>query len=281
MSDVSVPTRILNTGVEIPCVGFGTYALKGAAGKLGIVSAIRTGYRLLDSAFNYENEGTLGAAIREAGVPREDLIITSKLPGRHHRREDALRTIEESLFRASLDYWDLYLIHWPNPKQGLYGEAWGALVEAQKRGLVRSIGVCNFLPEHLERITRESGVAPAVNQIEIHPYFPQAELIAYDQVHGIATEAWSPLFRGTALLKEPVVVSVGEKHARSAAQVVLRWQVQSGTVPLPKAAHVTRQAENLAIFDFELDTEDMAAIATLAKADGRINQQDPAEYEEF
>lgn len=185
----TVPSITLNDGKALPAIGFGTYTLNGAAGVEVIVSAIRNGYRLIDSAFNYENEGAVGAAIRKAGVPRSDLRVTSKLPGRHHRFVEAIATIEESLYRAQLDYYDLYVIHWPNPAQGLYVEAWQALIEARKRGLVRSIGVSNFLPAHLERIISETGVAPAVNQIELHPYFPQTVQRTFDQAHGIVT--WS------------------------------------------------------------------------------------------
>lgn len=181
---MTVPGVTLNDGVGLPAIGFGTYRLNGADGVEAMAMAIETGYRLLDSAFNYENEGALGASIRRAGVPREALRVISKLPGRHHRFEEAIATVEESLFRAQLDYYDLYLIHWPNPRQGLYVEAWQALIEARRRGLVRSIGVCNFLPDHLERIIRETGVVPAVNQVEMHPYFPQAEQRAFDAAHG-------------------------------------------------------------------------------------------------
>ena len=174
MTNVSIPDITLNDGTTLPAIGFGTYRLNGSAGVASIVSGIKTGYRLLDSAFNYENEGAVGEAIRRAGVPREELRVISKLPGRHHRFDEAITTIEESLYRAQLDYYDLYLIHWPNPSKGLYTEAWQAFVEARTRGLIRSIGVCNFLPEHLEKIIDETGETPSVNQVELHPYFPQA-----------------------------------------------------------------------------------------------------------
>ncbi|MCX8997055.1 aldo/keto reductase [Rhizobiaceae bacterium BDR2-2] len=281
MTSVTVPSLTLNDGVAIPAIGFGTYKLNGAEGVEAIAAAIRNGYRLLDSAFNYENEGCLGAGIRAAGVPRETLRVTSKLPGRHHRFAEAIATIEESLYRAQLDYYDIYLIHWPNPAQGLYVEAWQALIEARKRGLVRSIGVCNFLPAHLERIMRETGTVPAINQVELHPYFPQAEQYAFDKAHGIVTESWSPLGRANQLLQEPVIKAIADRLGRSLAQVILRWHVQVGAVPLPKAAGSARQIENLSIFDFELSPADMASIATLARPDGRTFDQDPARYEEF
>lgn len=281
MISVDVPNVTLNDNTTLPRIGFGTYKLNGAEGVAGMVGAIRSGYRLLDSAFNYENEGALGEGIRQAGVPRAELRVTSKLPGRHHRYDEAIATIEESLYRAQLDYYDLYLIHWPNPSKGLYVEAWRALIEARKRGLVRSIGVCNFLPAHLERILRETGVAPAINQVELHPYFPQAEQRAFDKAHGIATESWSPLGRANQLLQDPTIKVIADRLGKSIPQVILRWHVELDAIPLPKAASKQRQAENLAVFDFELSPDDMTAIATLARPDGRTFDQDPARYEEF
>lgn len=281
MSKVAVPELTLNDGSAIPAIGFGTYKLNGSSGVEGMVSAIRNGYRLLDSAFDYENEGALGAAIRKAGVPRDDLTVASKLPGRHHHFDEAIATVEESLYRAQLDYYDLYLIHWPNPSKNLYSEAWSALVEARRRGLVRAIGVCNFLPEHLKRIIADSGVTPVVNQIELHPYFPQHEQLAFDRSLGIVTEAWSPLGRANHLMKEPVIEKIAKRVERTTAQVILRWHVQLGSVSLPKAASSARQVENLSVFDFELSADDMAEIATLARPDGRTFDQDPARYEEF
>jgi len=281
MSTTAVPDVTLNDDTTFPAIGFGTYKLNGAEGVAGMVNAIRNGYRLLDSAFNYENEGALGVAIRQAGVPRAELRVTSKLPGRHHHHHEAIATIEESLYRAQLDYYDLYLIHWPNPGRGLYVEAWSALIEARKRGLVRSIGVCNFLPAHLERIIGETGVTPAINQVELHPYFPQAEQRAFDRAHGIVTESWSPLGRANRLLQEPVIEAIAARLGRTIGQVILRWHVQLGAVPLPKAASSARQIENLSIFDFELPPEDMSAITALARPDGRNFDQDPARYEEF
>ncbi|MFT4012522.1 MAG: aldo/keto reductase [Paracoccus sp. (in: a-proteobacteria)] len=281
MHPEQIPQLRLNDGTRIPAIGFGTYKMNGAQGAKDMAQAIRNGYRLLDSAFNYENEGALGEAIRQSGVPRDQLIVTSKLPGRHQQYDAALITVEESLYRAGLDYYDLYLIHWPNPARGLYPEAWAALVEARKRGLIRSIGVCNFLPEHLDRLIAESGVTPAVNQIELHPYFPQPEQLAYDKAHGIVSQGWSPIGRGNSVLQEPVIAQIAQRLGRSVVQVILRWHVQIGSLPIPKAASSQRQVENLSIFDFELSPQDMAGIATLARPDGRNKDQDPAIYEEF
>lgn len=281
MSAIAVPGVTLNDGTTLPKIGFGTYKLNGTEGVAGMVSAIHAGYRLLDSAFSYENEGALGEAVRQAGVPRAELRITSKLPGRRQPFRDAIATIEESLYRARLDYYDLYLIHWPNPSKGLYVEAWQALIEARKRGLLRSIGVCNFLPPHLERIIEETGVVPAINQVELHPYFPQAEQRTFDRAHGIVTESWSPLGRANQLLEDPTIGAIARRLGRTIPQVILRWHVQLDAIPLPKAASRERQVENLSVFDFALSAEDMASIATLARPDGRTFDQDPARYEEY
>lgn len=281
MPQDAIPLLALNDGSDIPAVGLGTYKLNGQAGVAAMVGAIEAGYRLLDSAFNYENEGAVGEAVRRSGLARGDLRICSKLPGRRQHHAEAIATIEESLLRAGLDYYDLYLIHWPNPRQGLYVEAWRAMIEARERGLIRSIGVCNFLPEHLLTLERETGVLPSVNQIELHPYFPQDEQLAFNSAHGIATESWSPLGRGREIMDEPVVQQIAQRLGRSGGQVVLRWHVQRGAVPIPKSADPGRQRENLSLFDFELTPEDMQAIATLARPNGRLKGQDPATYEEF
>ncbi len=277
----AIPTLTLRDGGEIPAVGFGTYKLNGREGVETMIGAIQRGYRLLDSAFNYENEGAVGEAVRRSGVSRDAVIVSSKLPGRHHDHDDALRTIEESVFRTGLDHLDLYMIHWPNPKRGRYVEAWQALIEAQKRGLVRRIGVCNFLPEHLDRLIAETGVAPAVNQIELHPYFPQEAQRAADRARGIVTQAWSPLGRASAMLEDETVQEIAERLDRSIPQIILRWHVQLGVQPLPKATSPERQKENLSVFDFALSDDDMNRIAGLARPNGRTADQDPARYEEF
>ncbi|MCA4726611.1 aldo/keto reductase [Mycolicibacterium fortuitum] len=271
----------LNDGTTLPLVGFGTYLLNGTAGVEVMKSAVAQGYQLLDSAFNYENEGALGEAVRKCGVPREDLRIVSKLPGRHHDYDQARYTIEESVYRAGLDYFDMYLIHWPNPRVNKYVEAWRALIDAKDRGLVRSIGVCNFLPDHLERIIGETAVVPSVNQVELHPYFPQTKLRAVHEELGILTESWSPLGRASALLSDPVVDSIATTHHRTIPQVILRWHLQLGALPLPKSAHAQRQSENLELFDFTLTDDEMARITDLGRPDGRTYDQDPAVFEEF
>lgn len=281
MSEINVPGVKLNDGSTIPAVGFGTYQLNGSEGVKSIIGAVESGYRLLDSAFNYENEGALGEAVKKCGVPREDLIITSKLPGRHQKFDEAIETVEESLYRAQLDYYDLYLIHWPNPKQGLYVEAWEALIEARKRGLLKAIGVCNFLPEHLQKLIDETGVTPVINQIELHPYFPQKAQRKWDKTHDIVTQSWSPLGRAGNVMNESAITTIAARTGKSVAQVILRWHYQLGAVSIPKSSSKARQVENLSIFDFELSNEEMDSITALGRPDGRNKNQDPAFYEEF
>lgn len=276
-----IPQITLNDGLAIPAIGLGTYNLRGATGVQAMTSAIDMGYRLLDSAFNYENEGAVGEAIRRSSVPRDQLFVTSKLPGRHHAYDKALYTIQESLYRTKLDYYDIYLIHWPNPKQDIYVEAWQALIDAKKWGLIRSIGVCNFLPEHLERLTKETGVTPSINQIELHPYFSQKEQLAYDKENGIITESWSPLGRASNVLQNETIQQIASSHGKTISQVILRWHIQLGALPIPKSSSPQRQLENLQVFDFELTQEQMQRISSLTRPDGRIANQDPAEYEEF
>jgi diketogulonate reductase-like aldo/keto reductase len=271
----------LNDGTTLPIIGLGTYGLRGLAGAEGMARALGEGYRLLDSAVNYENEGAVGRAVRSSGVPREEVRVTSKLPGRHHRKPAAIIAIEESVLRSGLDYLDLYLIHWPNPSQGLYVEAWEAMIEARERGLVRSIGVSNFLPEHLDLLIEKTGVTPSVNQIELHPYFNQPVQRAADRERGILTQAWTPIGKGTALLDEARVTSIALKHARTPAQVVLRWHLQLGVLPIPKSATPIRRLENLDVESFSLDDDDMRSIGQLSKPNGRLFDGDPATHEEF
>lgn len=272
---------ILNDGLKLPPIGLGTYRLNGREGVKAIQHAVEIGYRLLDSAFNYENEGAVGEAARTSCVPRSELIVTSKLPGRHQKYREALLTIEESLYRGGLDYYDIYLIHWPNPKTGWYVEAWQAMIEAKKRGMIRSIGVCNFLPEHLERLTRETGVTPSINQIELHPYFNQEEQRKWDAAHGIVDEAWSPLGRANSVLQDPEIGEIAKAHGKSISQIILRWHVQLGVLPIPKSSDPARQKENLEVFDFVLSEEEMQKICALSRPDGRTANQDPSVYEEF
>jgi diketogulonate reductase-like aldo/keto reductase len=276
-----IPEITLNDGVTLPVIGLGTYTLKGNTGANAIQNAIDAGYRLIDSAYNYENEGTVGEAVRRTSVPREELRITSKLPGRYQSYDKAVYTIQESLYRANLDYYDLYLIHWPNPSQDTYVEAWQALIDAQKWGLIRSIGVCNFLPEHIERLEKETGVKPSVNQIELHPFFNQADQRKWHEEHNITTESWSPLARANALLQNDTLEEIAKQHNKSISQVILRWHYQIGAISIPKSSSSARQLENISIFDFSLNEREMNSISGLTLPDGRMNNQDPAIYEEF
>lgn len=268
-------------GNKIPDIGFGTYPLRGEQGAKQVGTALEIGYRLIDSAFNYDNEAAVGRALRKSGIPREELFVTSKLPGRYHQRPAADDAIRESLWRLGLDYMDLYLIHWPNPIQDHYVEAWGALVDAQKAGLVRSIGVSNFTTAHIQRIEQEVGVLPTVNQVELHPYFPQTELVADMDAQGIRVEAWSPLGRGSRPYEEPVIVRIAGAHGVTPAQVVLRWHLQRGIIPIPKSSSVQRQRENFEVFGFELSGDEVRAITALGREDGRWFDGDPNVHEEM
>lgn len=272
---------ILSDGFYIPKIGFGTAGFKGSDGSRRIEMALNNGFRLIDSAYNYENEGAVGRAIRNSGVPRDQITVTSKLPGRHHSYEAAMKTIEESVMRTGLDYIDLYLIHWPNPQEDKYVDAWKAMIDARKAGLIRSIGVSNFLPEHIERLEKETGVLPVINQVELHPYFNQAKQREFDTSKGIITQAWGPVGQKNETLDEEVILEIANKYEKTAAQVVLRWEIQLGVLPIPKSSHAGRQFENINVFDFELSEEDMEKINGLSREDGRNNDLDPAIYQEF
>ncbi len=274
-------TRTLNDGHTIPTVGFGTYPLRGDDGVNAVVSAIETGYRLLDTAVNYENEREVGEAIRRSGVPRDELFVTSKIPGRHHGYDDAVRSTHESLERLGLEQLDLHLIHWPNPSVGKYVEAWRALVDLREQGLVRSIGVSNFTEEHLDRIIAETGVTPAVNQLELHPGFPQEEMRAVDEARGIVTESWSPLGKQQAKYADAAVSGPAERLGVTPSQVILRWHLQVGAVPIPKSADPERQRQNLDVLGFGLTDDEVAAITALGRADGRLFDGDPTTHEEM
>ena len=277
----SVPTYTLNDGNTLPAIGFGTYPLKGEEGVTAIVQAIEAGYRLLDTAVNYENETEVGEAIRRSGLPRSEVQVTSKLPGRHHGYDDAVASVRGSLDRLGLDFLDLQLIHWPNPSVGKYAEAWRALVDLREQGLVRSIGVSNFTEAHLGHIIDETGVTPAVNQVELHPRFPQEEMRAVHERLGIRTEAWSPMGKRNAPLEEPAVTRAADRAGVTPGQVILRWHVQLGSLPIPKSGNPERQRQNLDIFDFELTDEEVEEISALADPRGRLFGGDPDSHEEM
>ncbi|MGH3504054.1 MAG: aldo/keto reductase [Nocardioidaceae bacterium] len=276
-----LPTYTLNDDTTLPAIGFGTVPLKAGEAVDAITGAIQNGYRLLDTAVNYANEQEVGAAIRRSGVPREQVQVTSKIPGRHHAYDDAIRSTHESLERMGLDYLDLHLIHWPNPSQHKYDEAWRALIELREQGLVKSIGVSNFTAAHLDTVAEQTGVMPAVNQIEMHPYFPQEQMRQVNADRGVQTEAWSPLGKRQAPFEEPPVAGAAKKYGVSPGQVILRWHVQLGSLPIPKSARSERQRENLDVFGFELTDDEVAAITALGRADGRLFGGDPDVHEEM
>ncbi|MDQ7878927.1 aldo/keto reductase [Microbacterium sp. QXD-8] len=275
----AIPTVILNDGAWFPELGLGTYNLRGEEGIEAMVAAIDSGYRLLDTAVNYENEGEVGEAVRRSGVDRDKLLVTSKIPGRHHGRQEAIDSIKGSLDVLGLDRIDLHLIHWPNPSVGRYVETWRGMIEARDLGLVRSIGVSNFTEDQLTELIEETGVAPAVNQVELHPYFPQEALRAFHRTHGIRTESWSPLARRSELLTEQLIHELATVHDVTPTQVVLRWHTQLGSTPIPKSADPDRQRENADVFGFTLTEDQVAAISALER--GRLWDGDPLTHEEM
>ncbi|MFI1708520.1 aldo/keto reductase [Streptomyces griseoruber] len=275
---IDIPVHTLNDGTKLPALGLGTWPMDDAQAEEAVAGALGLGYRLIDTATNYRNESGVGRGVARGGVPREELVVTTKLPGCHHGYEETLASFEESRRRLGLDHVDLYLIHWPLPRVGRYVDSWRAMIKLRAEGLVRSIGVSNFTPEHIERLEKETGVLPSVNQIELHPLFPQDELRAFHAAKGIVTESWSPLGRGSALLQDPAVVQVSEALGVTPAQVVLRWHVQLGAVPVPKSADPGRQGANLDVFGFDLGPAQMGVIAD--RAHERLGG-DPETHEEF
>ncbi|WP_107728267.1 aldo/keto reductase [Desmospora activa] len=253
-------TVTLNNGVEMPWFGLGVWKVKGNAVEESVTAAIRHGYRSIDTAKIYGNEEGVGRGIRDAGVPREELFITTKVWNEDQGYDKTLNAIDESLARLGLDYVDLYLIHWPGKDK--YVDTWRALEKIQQDGKARAIGVCNFKIHHLEELLRRSDTVPAVNQVEYHPRLTQPDLLAYCQDKGIQLEAWSPLMQGE-ILDEPIIKKIAEQHGKSPAQVVLRWDLQNGVVTIPKSVKESRIQSNADIFDFELFPDEMKQINEL------------------
>ncbi|MDX2376085.1 aldo/keto reductase [Microbacterium sp. LRZ72] len=276
---ITIPDITLNDGHRFAGLGLGTYNLRGEEGIDAIVAAIESGYRVIDTAVNYENEAEVGEAVRRSSVDRDDLIVTTKVPGRHHGRDEVIASAQESLERLGLERIDLYLIHWPNSRVDKYVDTFRGMLDLRERGLVRSLGVSNFTAPMLERVIAETGATPAVNQVELHPYFPQAELRAFHAEHGIRTESWSPLARRSELLTEPVLGELAEAHGVTPTQIVLRWHVQLGSTPIPKSADPERQRENADVFGFSLRDDEVAAISALER--GRLWDGNPDTHEEF
>jgi len=255
-----VPAVRLNDGAEIPQFGFGVFQIPAEQTVTAVRTALDAGYRHIDTAQMYGNEAEVGRAIAESGVPREEIFVTTKLNNDGHGYDAALGALDETLRKLGFDHVDLFLIHWPRPQEGRYVETWTALEKLKADGKARSIGVSNFTVEHLERLAERTGTVPAVNQIELHPQFPQAVLRAYHAEHGIATEAWSPIGQGGDLLQDGRLRALADEHGRSPAQVVLRWHIQLGNIVFPKSVTPERIRENIDVFDFELSADDMAVV---------------------
>lgn len=258
----SIPQLTLNDGNTIPQLGFGVYKIPEAETADAVVAALEAGYRHIDTAAFYENERRVGEGVRRSGLDRSEVFVTSKVWWTDNGYDSTLRSFDASLERLGFDTVDLFLIHWPAPKSDRYVETWRALERVRDEGRARSIGVANFHMHHLDRLARETDTVPAVNQVELHPWLPQAEVRAYDAAHGIVTEAWSPLARGR-VLGDPTLDRLAAKHGVTPAQVVIRWQLQLGNVVIPKSTSPERIRANIDVFGFELDPDDLAAIASL------------------
>ena len=270
-----MPEQIrLNDTSSIPQLGLGVWQVDPSTTAQVVGWAIEAGYRSIDTAEGYRNEEGVGKAIRNAGVPRDELFITSKLRNGAHKRDRALREFDATMDKLGLEQLDLFLIHWPMPRRDDYVEAWKTLIELRNAGRIRSIGVSNFNQDHLERIIGETGVTPAVNQIELHPRFQQRDKREFHASHGIAIESWSPLGSGR-LLDDPTLGAIAKKHGKSIAQTIIRWHLQQDLIVIPKSANRDRIAANLDVFDFELDAEDFEKITALDSSDGRTGP-DPA-----
>jgi 2,5-diketo-D-gluconate reductase A len=260
---ISVPTVTLSNGAVLPRVGLGTSPMNDADAERAVIQALEVGYRLVDTAENYRNEVGVGRALKASGVAREELFVTSKFNKRWHSVEGARTAFEASAEKLGLEYLDLLLIHWPNPDQDRYVDAWRGLIELREAGLVRAIGTSNFKPAHLQHLIDETGVAPEVNQVQLSPMWSKPAEREFHATHNIVTEAWSPLGKGTDLLEHPAVTAAAKAHDKTPGQVVLRWETQQDVVPIPKSANRKRLEQNLAIFDFELTDEELAALSAL------------------
>ncbi|HEY7273137.1 MAG TPA: aldo/keto reductase [Actinoplanes sp.] len=270
----------LNNGVTMPQLGLGTAGPGDDETRRRVREALSMGYRLIDTAARYGNEVGVGQGIADAGIAREEVFVGTKLRGSDQGYDSTRKALEASLDRLGLDYVDLYLIHWPLPRVDRYVESWRAMADMLAEGKIRAIGVSNFLPDHLDRLAAESAVVPAVNQIELHPWLPQRDQRADDERRGIVTQSWSPLARGGDLPAEPVFTTIGDRYGKTPGQVILRWHVQLGLVPIPKSGNAERLRQNLEVFDFELTDADLAEIDAMEGAQ-RGSGLDPRTHEEF
>lgn len=271
----AVPSITLSDGNVIPQLGLGVWQVEPAETARVVRDAIKTGFRAIDTAEGYHNEEGVGEAIKSCGVPREQLFITSKLRNGGHDRDAALKSFDATMKALQLDQLDMFLIHWPVPSQGKYVEAWKTLAELKQQGRIRSIGVSNFNPDHLERIIAETGEVPVVDQIELHPYFQQRDKLDAIRDRGIHIECYSPLGSGS-VLEDKAIAAIGNKHGKSVAQTIIRWHLQQGFIVIPKTTHADRMADNFDVFDFELDAEDMRAFAKLDKGEDGRTGSNPA-----
>ena len=274
-----VPVIELNDGYRIPQLGFGVWQVPNEDVGPAIKVALESGYRAIDTAQGYDNEEGVGEAIARSDIPRDELFITSKLRTKFLGYDETLKGIETSLKALKLSYLDLFLIHWPAPAHDRYVDSWKAFIKARSDGLVRSIGVSNFLPEYIDRIIDETGELPAVNQIEIHPEFQQLDVTSYHEDKGIRLEAYSPLGSG-AVLDNPAIAEIAKRHHRSPAQIILRWHIQQGHIAIPKSVTPERIRQNLQVFNFSLSDADMGEIARLDKPDGKTGS-DPATFNDL
>ncbi|MGW2933017.1 aldo/keto reductase [Streptomyces sp. NPDC001156] len=272
-----VPPIILNNGVEMPQLGFGVWQVPDDEAETAVATALDAGYRSIDTAAIYGNEEGVGQAVAASGIPRQDLFITTKLWNSDQGYDATLRAFDVSLEKLGLEYVDLYLIHWPLPSRGKFVDTYRAFEKIYGDGRAKAIGVSNFLPEHLRTLIAETLVIPAVNQIELHPRLQQHAAREYHAEQGVATEGWSPLGQGRGLLEVPAIVAIAQKHNRTPAQVVLRWHLQLGNIVIPKSVTPARIRENIEVFDFSLDVEDMGAISALNE-DRRLGP-DPATFD--
>ena len=276
----NIPAIELNDGAQIPQLGFGVFQIPPAETAAAVKSALDIGYRHIDTAEMYRNEKGVGQGIRDAGLERADVFITSKLNNGYHEPDDARRAFDRTLSALDSDYVDLFLIHWPLPT--LYGgdfvATWNVLEQFAKDGRARSIGVSNFQPAHLDRLAEETGTVPAVNQVEVHPYFTNEEVRAYGRDHGIAIEAWSPIAQGK-VLNDPAIEDIADARGKSPAQVVLRWHVQRGDIVFPKSVSPERMKSNFELFDFELKSSDMDAISALDKGESGRTGPNPDTFD--
>lgn len=272
----SSPTLTLNDGTAIPQFGFGVWQVPDDVATEAVGHALAAGYRSIDTAAIYRNEEGVGRALHRTDIPRGEIFVTTKLWNDDQGYDSGLKALETSLKKLQLDYVDLYLMHWPVPSKGKFVDSWKAMIRLKEQGLARAIGVSNFNPDHLERIIGETGVAPAVNQVELHPDFQQKTLRAEHARHDIATESWSPLGQGR-LVQHPVLKQIADKYGKTPAQAILRWHIDNRLIVIPKSVHAERIAENIDIFDFQLDAEDLAKIDALDDAAARIGP-DPAHF---